>query len=170
MTLSSDLSRPEYSIDTQSSGQSREDARSSLPMFQSGSQSAVQRINAVFENSPFAVFGVDADGRIGYWNERCSELFRLPGKASIVGKHCSDLLCGGDTRCETRCCTECAINQNIKSEKQINDYQLNIQQADGNEIRVNIATCYFYQNDPAEVSTYFSICQLPEELPEELAE
>lgn len=114
-------------------------------------------INSVFENSEYAVFGVDADGKIGYWNQRCAELFELPKEISLGGKHCSDLLCGGDRKCATQCCTECAINQNIESEKQINDYQLNIQSADGSEMRVNIATSYFYQQEPGSTSTYFSI-------------
>lgn len=117
-------------------------------------------INSVFENSEYAVFGVDADGKIGYWNQRCSDLFQLPNQISLGGKHCSDLLCGGDSKCASQCCTECAINQNIESEKQINDYQLNIQCADGSEVRVNIATSYFYQQDPGSTSTYFSISKI----------
>ena len=121
-------------------------------------------INSVFENSEYAVFGVDADGKIGYWNQRCAELFQLPKSISLGGKHCSDLLCGGDRKCASQCCTECAINQNIESEKQINDYLLNIQCADGSEVRVNIATSYFYQQDPGSTSTYFSIRKIEDQV------
>lgn len=120
-------------------------------------QTMDQTINTVFESSEFAVFGVNAMGKIGYWNQRCADLFQLPQNISLTGKHCSDLLCGGDSKCVSRCCNECAIQHNFESEKQINDYPLKIQSSDGSELKVTIATCYFYQQDPSQISTYFSI-------------
>ena len=119
-------------------------------------------INSIFDNSKDAVFGVDAGGNIGYLNENCSELFGFPENISITGKHCSDLLCGGDDKCASTCCTQCAINHNMESEQQINDYQLNIKQANGGQLKINVGTCYFYQEDENEVSTYFSLREVEE--------
>ena len=119
--------------------------------------SVEQVINSIFDNSEDAVFGVDADGNIGYWNQQCAELFCFSQNIPQQDLHCSDLLCGGDKMCATRCCTECAINDNMKSEKQINDFQLNIQNVDGSQSTVNIGTCYFYQGDRHKISTYFSL-------------
>lgn len=116
-----------------------------------------QTINTIFDSSEDAVFGVDAEGNIGYLNQRCNELFGLPQNISIKGKHCSDLLCGGDEMCSKKCCTQCAIQHNIESEQQINDFQINIKQADGTKLMVNVGTCYFYQDDRHETSTYFSL-------------
>ena len=116
-----------------------------------------QTIHSIFDNSEDAVFGVNADGNIGYLNKHCNELLGLPKNINIKGKHCSDLLCGGEDRCAQQSCTECAINKNIKSELQINDYQITIKQASGVSLKVNIGTCYFYQYDRREVSTYFNL-------------
>ncbi len=117
-------------------------------------------VSTVFENSQFAVIGINASGRIGYWNSQCNELFQLPEDLSLEGRHGSELLCGGDRKCASHRCEECAIRHNFESEKQIYDYQLSIRQADGKDVRVNIATCYIYQNDPDQISTYFSIQRL----------
>jgi len=119
-------------------------------------------INSIFDNSKDAVFGVNAGGNIGYLNKNCSELFGFPENISITGKHCSDLLCGGDKKCASTCCTQCAINHNMESEQQINDYQLNIKQANGGQLKINVGTCYFYQEDENEVSTYFSLREVEE--------
>jgi len=120
-------------------------------------QTVEQMINSIYEHSEDAVFGVDSDGNIGYWNQQCIELFGFPQNISIKGKHCSDLLCGGDNMCASQCCTQCAISENMTSEKQINDFQLKIKQVEGSQITVNIGTCYFYQDDRHKTSTYFSI-------------
>ncbi|MCW8936200.1 MAG: PAS domain-containing protein [Gammaproteobacteria bacterium] len=119
-------------------------------------------INSIFDNSKDAVFGVDAGGNIGYLNKNCRELFGFPENGSIAGQHCSDLLCGGDDKCASTCCTECAINHNMESEQQINDYELSIKQANGTQLKVNVGTCYFYQKDDKEVSTYFSLREVKE--------
>jgi len=119
-------------------------------------------INSIFDKSKDAVFAVDAGGNIGYLNENCSELFGFPENITITGKHCSDLLCGGDDKCVNTCCTQCAINHNIKSEQQINDYKLSIKQANGGQLKVSVGTCYFYQQDEKEMSTYFSLREVEE--------
>lgn len=123
-----------------------------------GAESSMDDIvSTVFEKSGFAVIGVDASGRIGYWNSQFNELFQLPVDLSLKGRHGSELLCGGDQRCESHGCGECAISQNFESEKQISEYQLSIRGAAGKGVRVNIASWYIYQDDPAEASTYFSL-------------
>lgn len=119
-----------------------------------------QVINSIFEHSEDAVFGVDSDGNIGYWNQHCIDLFGFPKNISIKGKHCSDLLCGGDKMCASQCCAQCAISENIESEKQISDFQLKIKQVEGSQVTVNIGTCYFYQDDRHKTSTYFSIREI----------
>ncbi len=116
-----------------------------------------EAIRSIFENSPLAVFGVDASGRVGYLNSACNELFRLPHQAHICGLHSSDLLCGGDTKCLHKKCSHCAIQQNIISERQLQEYSLNIQQADGEIVPISITTSYFFQQEDREISTYFSI-------------
>ncbi|RDH83872.1 MAG: hypothetical protein DIZ80_06980 [endosymbiont of Galathealinum brachiosum] len=116
-----------------------------------------QTIKSIFDDSDDAVFGVNADGNIGYLNKHCNELLGLPKNINIKGKHCSDLLCGGEDRCAQKCCTECAINQNIESEQQISEYEMTIKQASGVSVKVSVGTCYFYQYDRNEVSTYFSL-------------
>ena len=115
------------------------------------------KINSIFDSSERAVFGVDARGNIGYWNQRCEELFKFPQNISIKGKHCSDLLCGGDNLCAQKCCAVCAINNNMQSETQINNFTLAITQADGKTISVNIGTSYFYPQEQTQTCTYFSL-------------
>ena len=48
----------------------------------------------------------------------------------------------------------------MESEQQINDYQIFIKQADGHKVKVNIGTCYFYQDNPDKTSTYFTIREI----------
>ena len=121
------------------------------------SLNAGDAIRSIFENSPLAVFGVDSSGRVGYLNSACNDLFRLPQQASISGLHSSDLLCGGDDRCLNKNCAQCAIQQNMQSERQLKDCCLNIQQANGETVQVSITTSYFFQQESRQLSTYFSI-------------
>lgn len=122
-----------------------------------GEDSLNGRVHAIFDDSEHAVFGVDAQGHIGYWNQQCEQLFKLPQNTSIKGKHSSDFLCGGDQQCEQDKCGDCAVNRHIQTEEQINDLTLTIAQADGSPLTVNIGTCYFYQQDPLQACTYFSL-------------
>jgi PAS domain-containing protein len=114
-------------------------------------------IEGVFENCGCAVFGVDARGHIGYWNPLFEQLLDLPQNVSIIGKHSSDLLCGGDKLCRENNCPACALGKNIRHQEQINDFSLTLSRSDGHPVRVNIGTCYFYQPDDRALSTYFSL-------------
>ena len=87
-------------------------------------ESLSDRINGIFDASEQAVFGVDAQGHIAYWNRHCEQLFELPQNMSLRGKHVADLLCGADPRCAGDDCSGCAIHRNMCRQTQINDVSL----------------------------------------------
>lgn len=116
-----------------------------------------ETVNTIFENSDDVVFGVDATGKVSYWNKHCEDLFGFNHSLKSETKHCSDLLCGDDKKCGENCCDQCAIKANMESELQINDFTLNIKTHDGELVQMNIGTCYFYQSDKNKASTYFSL-------------
>jgi PAS domain-containing protein len=119
-----------------------------------------QMINSVFENCGKPVFGVNAHGHVGYWNLLFEQLLDLPKNVSIIGKHCSDLLCGSDKLCRLNNCQACALGRNFLHQRQINEFVLTLSRSNGEDITVSIGSCYFYQNDDSAPSTYFSLRKL----------
>ncbi len=117
-------------------------------------------INSVFENCGNPVFGVDAHGHVGYWNPLFEQLLNLPKNASITGKHCSELLCGSDKLCRQNNCLACALGKNFHHQRQMNEFILTLSRGNGEDIKVSIGSCYFYQNDDRAPSTYFSLRKL----------
>ncbi|MCW9013662.1 MAG: PAS domain-containing protein [Gammaproteobacteria bacterium] len=113
-------------------------------------------INSIFETSKDAVFGTDSKGIIRFANNNCEKLFLISRKR-MLGKHYSGILCGKDRQCKAICNCQCPIHRNINQEEQIQEHTLTIGQTNGNEIQVNLGTCYFYQPDENEVCTFFSI-------------
>ena len=53
-----------------------------------------------------------------------------------------------DSICQSNNCSQCAVEQNFKTEKQISEFKLDVKSLPGELIKVNIGTCYFYQDDP----------------------
>lgn len=55
-----------------------------------------------------AVFARDASERITYWSSRCEELLGLPA-ASVLGRHCHDVIGGRDAFGNINCLHNCRI-------------------------------------------------------------
>ena len=113
-------------------------------------------INSIFEISEDAVFGTDSKGIIRFANKNCEALF-LNSKMHMHGQHYARLLCVNDSQCKTSCGKQCPVYRNINYEEQIQDHSLVVAQTNGNEIQINLGTCYFYQSDENEVCTFFTI-------------
>jgi len=65
-------------------------------------------LNELFEHASEAVFGIDENRNIRFWNKSCENLLGLSQKQAI-GKTCGELLCGKDLQGNNICSTGCPI-------------------------------------------------------------
>ena len=65
-------------------------------------------VHELFEYISEAVFGIDENRNIRFWNKHCENLMGL-SQQQAIGKSCAELLCGKDLQGNSICVTECPI-------------------------------------------------------------
>lgn len=63
-----------------------------------------------FEHSTDAVFGIDENRKIRFWNSNCVRLLGLSREA-VLGKDCGSVLCGTDLRGGQFCGAQCPVRK-----------------------------------------------------------
>ena len=95
----------------------------------------------IFEQTSDAVFGIDKQGHIQFWNSACSALFGYsPQQAE--GRHCSSLLCGKDLHEREFCSRNCPVPKQNSDQYNVHDFDLLVKQASGDRAMVNINAYY----------------------------
>ena len=65
-------------------------------------------LHELFEHASEAIFGIDENRNIRFWNKSCENLLGLPHQQAI-GKTCAELLCGKNLQGHNICTSECPI-------------------------------------------------------------
>lgn len=100
-------------------------------------------LHELFEHSTEAIFGIDENRKIRFWNKSCENLLGLSHQQAI-GESCTKLICGKDLRGNRICNTECPIAK--ISNVQIFDSQFNLVLDDSNHKPVEVTVGSYYIN------------------------
>jgi len=120
---------------------------------------AKNSLQAIFERSTDAVFGIDATGRVRFANRTFENLLGYCAE-QIRGNECAAVLCGTDVHGQPFCGKDCPIPKTVVDHPAINDFDLVVKRADGGTVLVNIGACYTpkkLRDDAGQVDVFFSL-------------
>jgi len=113
----------------------------------------------IFEQTSDAVFGIDKQGHVHFWNSACSTLFGYSFQ-EIEDKHCSGLLCGVDLQERKFCSYDCPVPKQNNKQSTVQNFDLIVKQSSGNSVMVNI-NAYFtpasWLKKCKNISVFFSL-------------
>ena len=116
----------------------------------------------VFAQSTDAVFGIDAAGRIRYTNRNFERLTGYSCK-QLCGSWCAEVLCGTDMHGQPFCGPHCPIPKTAADPCSIDDFDLVVKCARGDQVLVNIGASYIspqLRKQSGQVDVYFSMRQV----------
>ena len=116
----------------------------------------------VFAQSTDAVFGIDAAGRIRYTNRIFERLTGYSCK-QLCGTWCAEVLCGTDMHGQPFCGPHCPIPKTATDPCSIDDFDLVVKCARGDQVLVNIGASYIspqLRKQSGQVDVYFSMRQV----------
>ena len=106
----------------------------------------MSHLHKLFEHTSDAVFGIDENRKVRFWNKGCEKLLGLTSRQA-VGQSCAELLCGEDLRGYKVCGKECPISKFHDKQMPNADFDLILKSGTGKPVMVNIGS---YYTEPAE--------------------
>lgn len=116
----------------------------------------MSKLHNCFEYTTDAVFGIDKNKNIRFWNKGCENLIGLSSQQAI-GRSCADLFCGEDLQGNKICGTECPIVEFFNAESPNSNFDLVLEPNAGSPIVVNVGSYYNFKTDKNEVKVYHSM-------------
>ena len=119
-------------------------------------------LGEVFTRSTDAVFGIDSAGTIRFANTEFERLLGYPCM-QLRGAWCAEVLCGTDVYGQAFCGRDCPIPKTAAVQPSINDFDLLVRRADGNQVLVNIGASYIppqLREEAGQVDVFFSLRQV----------
>lgn len=86
-----------------------------------------------------AAFVADEDGVITGWNPAAEELLGLQAD-EVIGKSCSDVICGTDVFGNRFCNEGCAIQTMVRKGEAVRNFQIDVRAAGGESFRIGLCT------------------------------
>lgn len=93
----------------------------------------------LFSNTPDAVFAIDKNRRISFWNHSCESLFGIKSEEAI-NHPCGEILCGHDLTGHKVCNEQCVYPPKLMNGGNNQDFDLVIKGMDGHDVWVNVST------------------------------
>lgn len=115
-----------------------------------------------FEHTTDAVFGIDENRNVHFWNKACENLLGISHQQAI-GRPCSELLCGKDLQGNKVCGSKCPIAEFFDVENPNSNFDLVLESDDGTPIIVNIGSYYTvksFQKNNNNVKVFHSMRQV----------
>lgn len=94
-----------------------------------------------FEYTSDAVFGIDENRLVRFWNKACEKLLGYT-MSHAVGRPCAELLCGKDLLGKDFCGPNCSIAKFHDAQLPNEDFDLLVQSETGQPVIVNIGSYY----------------------------
>ena len=116
-------------------------------------------LHELFEHTLEAVFGIDENRNIRFWNKSCENILGLSHQQAI-GKSCSELLCGKDLQGNSICTTECPIAKGSNVQACDSDFSLVLDSDDNKPIIVTVGSYYInklYQKNNDDIQVFHSV-------------
>ncbi len=101
----------------------------------------MNKLLELFEQTRDAVFGIDKQGCVRFWNNACNTLLGYSHEM-VTGRQCAGLLCGTDLMERKFCGVNCPVPRQLGRQAPLRDFDLIVKQADGESVMVNISTYY----------------------------
>lgn len=113
----------------------------------------------LFEHTSEAVFGIDDNRNIRFWNKSCESLLGLSHQQAI-GKSCAELLCGKDLQGHNICTTECPIAKVHNVQACDSSFRIALENGDNKPINVTVGSYYInnsYQKNNDGIKAFHSM-------------
>ena len=103
-------------------------------------------LNEIFEHTADAVFGLDKNRHVRFWNKSCESLLGFSPQQAI-GRPCAELLCGDDLQGNRVCGPECPIAKFFDVQAPNCNFDLVLKPEVGTPIMVNVGSYYTSGSD-----------------------
>jgi len=116
-------------------------------------------IKELFAHTTDAIFGIDENRNIRFWNKSCENLLGLSHQQAI-GKPCAELLCSKDLQGNNICETECPITKTSNIQTPDCEFNLVLKNRENQPIEVNIGSYYIsksYQKNNNDIQVFHTI-------------
>ena len=116
-------------------------------------------LHELFEHTTDAIFGIDKNRNIRFWNKSCENLLGLPHQKAI-GKSCAELLCGKDLQGNNICNDNCPIVKISNVHAPNCGFDLLVKRGDSKSVVVNVGSYYIskpYQQNNNDIQVFHSI-------------
>jgi len=100
----------------------------------------------LFEHTVDAVFGIDENRDVRFWNKACEDLLGFSSQQAI-GQPCAELLCGEDLLGNKMCGIKCPIAQSSDIQTPNDDFDLVLKPEESKPVMVNIGSYYVSQSE-----------------------
>jgi DNA-binding CsgD family transcriptional regulator len=94
---------------------------------------------SLVETTGCAAFVADEDGVITGWNPAAEELLGLQAD-EVIGKSCSDVICGTDVFGNRFCNDSCSIQSMVRKGEAVRNFQIDVRNAGGEPFRIGLCT------------------------------
>lgn len=105
-------------------------------------------LHELFEHTSEAIFGIDENRNIRFWNKSCEDLLRVPHQQAL-GKSCAELLCGKDAEGNSICAKACPIVKAPNAQVFDNHFSLVLETGNNESLAVNVGS-YFIEKSYRE--------------------
>ncbi|HHO69554.1 MAG TPA: PAS domain-containing protein [Gammaproteobacteria bacterium] len=95
----------------------------------------------LFRHSADAVFGVDRNRQIRFWNAACE---RLTGyrRDDVLGRRCAGVVCGSDLQDRPLCGSRCKVLEETRRHHGIDDFDMLVANSNGRRVLANVGAYY----------------------------
>ena len=116
-------------------------------------------MHELFEHASDAVFGIDENRNIRFWNKNCENLLGLTHQQAL-GKSCAELLCGKDLQGNSICTEGCPIAKVSDTQDCNSDVSLVLDSRDNKPVTVTVGSYYVnksYQKNNDYIQVFHSL-------------
>lgn len=106
----------------------------------------MSKLHNFFEHTTDAVFGIDKNKNVRFWNKGCENLLGVSSQKAI-GQPCSEVLCGKDLQGNEICGPECTIAEFFDVKNPNTNFDLLIEPDESAPIVVNVGSYYAIKSD-----------------------
>ena len=102
-------------------------------------------LHELFEHTSDAIFGIDENRNIRFWNKGCENLLGLSHQQAI-GKSCAELLCCKNLQGNNICTKECPIDRVCNVQASDSDFSLVLDGGENKSVSVTVGSYYINQS------------------------
>jgi len=113
----------------------------------------------VFEQSTDAVFGINGDGKIRFWNSSCEKLLGHT-RDDVLNTACSGVLCGVGLHGTAMCGRHCPFPRMVAGRPTAGNIDMMVNRMNGDSVMVNVGAYYTpaeLQDKAANIGVFFSL-------------